>query len=142
MVLSVAMDANDNLLGTRAGVRDSFVGVGVRPGAPVSSIMILVFCRCRGLFPCWSSFCVRSGLTVRSFDGGDLGALGDLSFLGVELLLVCDLAVGLDDDVCLLFFEDFSEEATDAVLPRRRDSCSNVLIVSALETLDRIISDS
>jgi hypothetical protein len=88
LVLSVAMDANDNLLGTRAGVRDSLVGVGVRPGVPVSSMMILVFCRCRGLFSRWSSFCVRSGLTVRSFDGGDLGALGGLSFLGVELLLV------------------------------------------------------
>lgn len=142
-MLSVAKDANDNLLGTRVGVRGSFkrIGVGVRPGVLVSSILTVVLGWCWVLIFASNLSLARSGLTVFSFRGGDLGEC-DLAFFKVELLLVCDLVVELDGEFRLPLFEPPREEAIDVLLPSRRDSCSNVLMVSALEALDRSISDS
>lgn len=149
LVLSVAMDASDILLGTVPWVLDRSVGVRLR----FTGVACWIVCLCFGCgvgggdgdfgFLFLDSCLLRDVLTSLSSGRGEVGFLDGISFS--RLVLLFEPAAELDDDFLLLRFELLEDEATDVlegVLPRRRDSWSKVLIASVREALERCSKDS
>jgi hypothetical protein len=154
-VLSVAIDARDSLLGTADEVGERWAGVRLRIGGTVSFVFDLFFADddlcCRGGcneedFDFCSVFAARLLAPLLSF----ASARGVIAFLAeaVSLLLlsVCfDEAVEPDDEgppLGLGLVEVVTTVSLEEVLPRRRDSWSNVLIVSDRDAFDNSMRDS
>ena len=149
-VLSVAIDAIDILFGAADLVGECRSGVRLRSGGTVSVLLYL-------LFPADDLYCAGGGeeefdfLTLfgsRLFE--EWMSLGSPRLFADEpspllLELLFDEAVELDDECPLLRLELVEVVTTvslEDVLPKRRESWSNVLSVSDLEALDKSMSDS
>jgi hypothetical protein len=157
-VLSVAIDASDSLFGTAALVRDCPLGARLCNGGTVSVKLSLSFlgdncgCGCVGMavddtddFDLFSFlWTVLLLLPCPSAFGGALDFFPGPSFVRL-LLPLFDDAVDPEEE-CPLLRLGLEEVVTTVILddelPKRRDSWSNVLSVSARDAFDSSIRDS